>query len=99
MMNTKPELSEQDRICLAVADPSDRSADRSGPITSDPSFSKCSPLNPVMRRRLCVNSSTAAPVSLYPASPLSHTPGVFGKVDCGNAITVNKNRHVKEPAV
>src|SRR5262245_18393309 len=94
MMNTEPELSEQDRICLAVADP----LDCAGPVTSEPSFSKCNSFNPVMRRRLRVNSSTRAPVGLYPGSPLSQTPGVFGNSDCGNAIPVNKNRHTNEPA-
>src|SRR5215510_7832617 len=94
MMNTKPELSEQERICLAVTDPSDCA----GPITSEPFFAKWSSLNPVMRRRLCVNSSTRAPDGLYPGSPLSQTPGVFGNSDCGNAIPVNKNSPANTPA-
>src|SRR5215813_6596504 len=94
MMNTKPELSVRDRISLAVADPSDCP----GPVESEPSSSKCSSLNPVMRRRLCVNSSTRALVGLYPGSALSQTPGDFGNADCGYAIPVNKNRHANEPA-
>src|SRR5215468_2628037 len=94
MMNTEPELSEQERTCLAVTDPSDCA----GPITSEPFFAKCSSLNPVIRRRLCVNSSTRARVGLYSGSPLSQTPGVFGNTDCGNAIPVNKNSPANAPA-
>src|SRR5262245_39063659 len=93
MMNTEPEPSEHDRIRLAVAAPPDCAA----PSASEPSFAKRRSPNPVMRRRLRVNSSTRAPESLRPASPLSHTPGVLGNADCANTIPVNKKRTASKP--
>src|SRR5262245_10461255 len=94
MMNTEPELSAQDRIHLAVAEPPDCAAS----VTSEPSFAKWSSPNPVMRLRLRVRSLTRAPESLRPDSPLSQTPGVFGNADCANAIPVNKNSPASAPA-
>src|SRR5262249_33449917 len=93
MMNTAPEPSEQERIRLAVAEPLDCAA----PSASEPSFAKWRSPNPVMRRRLRVNSSTRALESLRPASPLRQTPGVFGNADCANAIPVNKKRPASKP--